>query len=76
MALETEDSLSLKVIGRAQGLFVDDLLEKQDEVKHLLNKSRCMVIGGAGAIGQAVALELFKHNPQILLEHYCPTEEQ
>ena len=36
------------------------------ELAKLVSRSRFLVIGGAGSIGQAVTREIFKRNPQVL----------
>ncbi len=53
----------LNLIGREQELFVDDLINYKEELNRIVNKSRFLVIGGAGSIGQAVTKEIFKRNP-------------
>ena len=56
----------LKLIGRTAPLFDDDILSRRNELDSLVSESRFLVIGGAGSIGQAVTLEIFKRNPQVL----------
>ena len=56
----------LELIGRNSELFKEDLIQCNDELAYLVAKSRFLVIGGAGSIGQAVVTELFKRNPQAL----------
>ena len=53
----------LKLIGRTQGLFVDDLSSHEVELTEIVSKSSFLVLGGAGSIGQAVVKEIFKRNP-------------
>lgn len=53
----------LKLIGRQNDLFADDLNNLEKELKGLIIKSSFLVIGGAGTIGQAVSKEIFKRNP-------------
>ena len=50
----------LKIIGRAQSLFEEDVQRHENEIKKIVEASRFLVIGGAGSIGQAVVRELFK----------------
>ena len=54
------------LLGRASNLFGDDLLVKNTILEESVNDSRFLVIGGAGSIGQAVALEIFKRDPAAL----------
>ena len=53
----------LKLIGREQELFVDDIKNHDKELHKIVRNSRFLVIGGAGSIGQAVTKEIFKRNP-------------
>lgn len=54
------------IIGRENSLFAEDVSRHEDELAHQLRGARCLVIGGAGTIGQAVVRELFKRNPGAL----------
>ena len=56
----------LKLIGRTAPLFNDDIASCGEELERLVSKSRFLVIGGAGSIGQAVTREVFKRNPLAL----------
>ena len=56
----------LKLIGRSKPLFDDDISYQNEKLKDLVRKSRFLVIGGAGSIGQAVTREIFKRNPLSL----------
>ncbi len=56
----------LALIGRKEALFENDLLRYHDELGLMVSKSRFLVIGGAGSIGQAVVREIFKRNPKVL----------
>ena len=56
----------LQLIGRKSKLFVDDILKKESELSKTVSTSRFLVLGGAGAIGQAVTKEIFKRNPKKL----------
>ena len=56
----------LKLIGRSKPLFDDDISDQNERLKDLVQKSRFLVIGGAGSIGQAVTREIFKRNPLSL----------
>ena len=56
----------LKLIGRKNKLFTDDLQSHREELSKIVSSSRFLVLGGAGSIGQAVTKEIFKRNPQKL----------
>lgn len=56
----------LSLIGRSGCLFDEDLMAHKLELLDILSGSRCLVIGGAGTIGQAVTTELFKRAPSAL----------
>ncbi|WP_407556275.1 UDP-N-acetylglucosamine 4,6-dehydratase [Winogradskyella sp. 4-2091] len=53
----------LNLIGRKNELFNDDLKVLNDELKAIVTKSKFLILGGAGTIGQAVTKEIFKRNP-------------
>lgn len=53
----------LNLIGRNAEIFENDIKSYEDELKSIVKKSRFLVIGGAGSIGQAVTKEIFKRNP-------------
>lgn len=54
------------LIGRDSALFSSDIASQEDALNISIQKSRFLVIGGAGTIGQAVAREIFKRDPKIL----------
>jgi len=56
----------LKLIGRNSALFSQDIETQENTLKTIIKKSRFLVIGGAGTIGQAVAQEIFKRDPKTL----------
>jgi nucleoside-diphosphate-sugar epimerase len=56
----------LSLIGRNKELFSQDILNYEKELTQIVKTSRFLVIGGAGSIGQAVTIEIFKRNPQKL----------
>lgn len=56
----------LKLIGRNQELFEEDIKEYNETLKTKVSESSFLVIGGAGSIGQAVTKEIFKRNPRKL----------
>ncbi|HIF9339296.1 TPA: UDP-N-acetylglucosamine 4,6-dehydratase [Photobacterium damselae] len=53
----------LSLIGRSQALFTQDISNHEQELTTIVSKSRFLVLGGAGSIGQAVTKEIFKRNP-------------
>jgi|TARA_Y100000389_G_scaffold192876_1_gene220890 FlaA1/EpsC-like NDP-sugar epimerase len=56
----------LKLIGRINKLFVDDINLHEKEILDIVSESKFLVLGGAGSIGQAVTKEIFKRNPKKL----------
>ena len=56
----------LSLIGRNTELFGDDIGHQCTLVEKIVTKSRFLVIGGAGSIGQAVSKEIFKRDPKTL----------
>ena len=56
----------LKLIGREQLLFSNDIKQCSESLKSAVSNSNFLVIGGAGSIGQAVVKEIFKRNPKKL----------
>jgi len=56
----------LEIIGRDQELFGTDIEDFSEEVNDTVAKSKFLVVGGAGSIGQAVTREIFKRNPKVL----------
>ena len=60
----TNDLLSL--IGRNHSLFDDDIVNFVDTLNEIIISSSFLVIGGAGSIGHAVTIEIFKRSPRVL----------
>lgn len=56
----------LSLIGRFDELFAVDIARSEEMLSGIVSKSRFLVLGGAGSIGQAVTKEIFKRNPQKL----------
>ena len=56
----------LEIIGRDQELFTSDIEFLSKEIDERVKRSKFLVIGGAGSIGQAVTKEIFKRDPQAL----------
>ena len=57
---------TLELIGRDSPLFNMDIAENESQLANTIKSSSFLVIGGAGSIGQAVSLEIFKRNPNVL----------
>ena len=56
----------LKILGRKNHLFSDDLEDLSQEIQKIIKSSRFLVIGAGGSIGQSVSKEIFNRNPKIL----------
>ncbi|WP_312906095.1 UDP-N-acetylglucosamine 4,6-dehydratase [Sphingobacterium multivorum] len=56
----------LKLIGRNQELFNNDIEKHEKELRTIVSSSKFLVIGGAGSIGSATTKEIFKRNPKKL----------
>jgi len=56
----------LLLIGRRNELFDNDIETHNKDLNEVVSKSKFLVIGGAGSIGQAVTKEIFKRNPKKL----------
>lgn len=56
----------LSLIGRNEGLFLQDINSYEVKLSKIVSDSNFLVIGGAGSIGQAVSKEIFKRNPKKL----------
>jgi FlaA1/EpsC-like NDP-sugar epimerase len=67
-AIQGRDFVSqiLKLIGRTEELFAQDIMAHKNELSRIVSDSSFLVIGGAGSIGQAVVKEIFKRNPKKL----------
>lgn len=57
---------TLNLIGRKKTLFDEDLINNSNQLLDIIKKSKFLVIGGAGTIGNAVCLEIFKRKPKVL----------
>ena len=53
----------LRLIGRENELFKEDISKHKKDLIRIVSTSSFLVIGGAGSIGQAVVKEIFKRNP-------------
>lgn len=56
----------LSLIGRDKPLFSEDIAKYDSALCDIISKSRFLILGAAGSIGQAVTKEIFKRNPQKL----------
>jgi len=56
----------LNLIGRNQELFSSDIESFSGKIDEIVSKSKFLVVGGAGSIGQAVTKEIFKRDPKSL----------
>jgi len=56
----------LSLIGRSEALFSSDISSYEEELRTAIGRSRFLVIGAAGSIGQAVSREIFKRDPKVL----------
>ena len=56
----------LEIIGRDQELFTSDIEFFSKEISERVKRSKFLIIGGAGSIGQAVTKEIFKREPLVL----------
>lgn len=55
-----------QMLNRESVLCRRDVIEHEDELSELIERSRVLVLGGGGSIGRAVAKEIFKRRPQCL----------
>ena len=58
--------LTLKLIGRTNTLFNNDMEKHKVELQKIVSNSSFLVLGAAGSIGQAVTKEIFKRSPNKL----------
>ncbi|SDB09873.1 UDP-N-acetylglucosamine 4,6-dehydratase [Butyrivibrio sp. INlla16] len=56
----------LELIGRTEPLFVNDIQNREAQLKEIISSSRFLVVGGAGTIGSAICRELFARDPKVL----------
>lgn len=56
----------LSLIGRKERLFGSDIEQTDEILRERISKSRFLVIGGTGSIGQAVVREIFNRDPAKL----------
>ena len=58
--------VNYNVFNRSRFLFEEDLIRAEADMASLISKSKFLVIGGAGSIGQAVTREIFTRQPKLL----------
>jgi len=56
----------LNLINRRYELFDKDIMKHDEQLCDIVRRSRFLVIGAAGSIGQAVSKEIFKRDPRCL----------
>ena len=56
----------LKLLNRSEKLFERDLQKIGGQLNEIVKNSKILIVGGAGSIGQAVTVEVFKRNPELL----------
>jgi len=56
----------LKLIGRENELFSQDIIDYENQLLNIVSSSSFLILGGAGSIGQSVVKEIFKRNPTKL----------
>lgn len=56
----------LKLLGRKNPLFSSDISSSESRLCEEILRSKFLVLGGAGSIGQAVVKEIFKRQPKAL----------
>ena len=56
----------LSLIGRTDVLFSPDVSGHEEALSSIIGRSRFLIIGGSGSIGQAVTREIFKRDPKAL----------
>ena len=52
-----------KILDRNFGIFDSDFFRLSDKLSEEISGKNFLVIGGAGSIGSAVSIEIFRHNP-------------
>lgn len=56
----------LELIGREHVLFAGDIAANEQQLRHRIESSAFLVLGGAGTIGQSVVKEIFQRQPKVL----------
>ncbi len=55
-----------KLLGRETTLFEEDVARHEADLRQVISRSRFLIVGGGGSIGQAVVREIFRRNPAAL----------
>jgi FlaA1/EpsC-like NDP-sugar epimerase len=55
-----KDMNIFSLLGRSEALFGQDLIDHESQLTEIINRSRFLIIGGGGSIGQAVCKQLFQ----------------
>ena len=56
----------LSLIGRSGAIFSQDIASKEEDLRKIIGRSRFLILGGSGSIGQSVVREVFKRDPKVL----------
>ena len=54
------------LIGRSRPIFIDAIAQSESAMCAEIKRSKFLVIGGAGTIGQAVVMEIYSRQPQLI----------
>tara|TARA_B100000989_G_scaffold298952_1_gene291320 strand:- start:4915 stop:6108 length:1194 start_codon:yes stop_codon:yes gene_type:complete len=54
------------ILERKKSLFEKDILKFEKEIFEIVKNSSFLIIGGAGSIGSALSIEIFKRRPKLL----------
>ena len=60
-------SIQNKLLGRNESVFSSDLHFYNDKVYEAIHNKSILIIGGAGTIGRATALQLLKYEPREVI---------
>tara|TARA_B110000977_G_scaffold201848_1_gene299276 strand:- start:1407 stop:2606 length:1200 start_codon:yes stop_codon:yes gene_type:complete len=60
------EQYELSLLKRDMPLFREDITEFSLQLKDAIKGSKCLIIGAAGTIGQAVTIEIFRRNPSTI----------
>ena len=56
----------MSLIGRSGAIFSQDIASKEEDLRKIIGRSRFLILGGSGSIGQSVVREVFKRDPKVL----------
>ena len=54
------------LISRSRPIFIDAIAQSESAMCAEIKRSKFLVIGGAGTIGQAVVMEIYSRQPQLI----------